>query len=229
MNRFSRNSRRGILVLVLILLLLTTETARSAQFTSPSWQIVSSTSPGTNYNELTSVAASSPTDVWAVGYYSNNLSEYPNSSVIEHFNGKAWSIFPSPVVGTSSSLSGVTAVSSSNAWAVGGYWNGTSWSIIPSPNIGRGGNSLDTVSVLSADNIWAAGVYVKIPTAAYQTETQHWNGTSWSVVTSPNVPGAHLNELEGLTAINAQDVWTVGFYEASGNIVTEMLTENYCC
>src|SRR5438105_3286110 len=47
-------------------------------------------------------------------------------------------------------LNGVSATSSTDAWAVGSYtvgtaantlaehWNGTSWSVVPSPNVGSG-------------------------------------------------------------------------------------------
>jgi hypothetical protein len=44
-----------------------------------------------------------------------------------------------------------------------------------------------------------------------QTLVEHWNGTQWSVVSSPN-PGTNYDSLEGVAAISASDVWAVGAY-----------------
>ena len=42
-----------------------------------------------------------------------------------------------------------------------------------------------------------------------QTLIEHWNGTTWSVVASPNV-GTQLNGLNGVTAVSTSDIWAVG-------------------
>src|SRR6266851_2917489 len=67
-------------------------------------------------------------------------------TLIEHWNGKQWSIVPSPNVSGSTSdiLNGVEEVSARNIWAVGVFftrsagglpliehWNGVQWSIVP--------------------------------------------------------------------------------------------------
>ena len=62
-----------------------------------SWSQVASPSPGTRDNTLTAVAGSAPNDVWAVGY-SRDL-PYGNRarhSLIEHYDGTAWSRVPEP-------------------------------------------------------------------------------------------------------------------------------------
>ena len=85
-----------------------------------SWTQVASPSPGTRDNTLTDVAGSAPNDLWAVGY-SRDL-PYGNRarhSLIEHYDGSAWSRVPSPDVDTQTVLYGVAALSSTNAWAVG--------------------------------------------------------------------------------------------------------------
>src|SRR5262249_7387823 len=43
----------------------------------------------------------------------------------------------------------------------------------------------------------------------FQTLTEHWNGTAWSVVPSPNVGAGH-NYLNAVAAVAANDVWAVG-------------------
>jgi hypothetical protein len=46
----------------------------------------------------------------------------------------------------------------------------------------------------------------------------HWDGTSWSIVPSPNpnekIP-IHGNRLNGIAAISANDIWAVGTNEHS--------------
>ena len=41
---------------------------------------------------------------------------------------------------------------------------------------------------------------------------EHWDGTTWSVVPSPNV-GASTNELSALSALTINNIWAVGYYE----------------
>ena len=133
-----------------------------------------------------------------------------------------WSVVPSPNGSSSSALSGVAVVSASNIWAVGSsgnqmsgaqtlieHWNGTSWSVVTSPNPGSIYNTLYGVTAVSASNIWAVGYYVKT-TGVTLTLIEHWNGTSWSVVTSPS-PASGNNELFSVSAASASSIWTVGF------------------
>src|SRR5689334_8391998 len=85
-----------------------------------SWTQVASPSPGTRDNTLSAVAGSAPNDVWAVGY-SHDL-PYGNRalhSLIEHYDGSAWTRVPSPDLDVQTVLNGVVALSSNDAWAVG--------------------------------------------------------------------------------------------------------------
>jgi hypothetical protein len=40
------------------------------------------------------------------------------------------------------------------------------------------------------------------------TLTEHWDGSKWTRVDSPNIPSA--DHLMGISAISSSDVWTVG-------------------
>jgi hypothetical protein len=78
-----------------------------------------------------------------------------------------------PLTVTNHELYGVSADSSTDAWAVGCdydsttstdstrimHWNGTVWSKVKSPNPGTSGACLSGVSALSATDAWAAGTY----------------------------------------------------------------------
>jgi len=72
------------------------------------------------------------------------------------------------------------------------------WKVVPSPNAGLA-LSLTGVTALSASDIWAVG-YSHSSSGVEQTLTEHWNGTTWSLVPSPTNPGAV-----------SSDVWAVGF------------------
>ena len=103
------------------------------------------------------------TSAWAVG---NTTTAHGTAALIEHWNGTAWTLMPSPALGGHGFLAGVTALSGTSAWAVGGTfhrqqrmqtvterWNGTSWALVPSPAKGL----LGSVTATSARNAWAVG------------------------------------------------------------------------
>ncbi len=192
------------------------------------WSIVSSPISGTS-SSLQGVAATSPGDVWAVGYYIDSTTGY-DGRLIEHWDGSSWSIVSAPSPGLSSFFYGVTALSSSDVWAVGAYvpsvgvvstlvehWDGTSWSVVASPNPSVGTYSpLQSVAAISPNDVWAVG-YASISGSGYQTLAEHWNGASWSIIPSPNA-GTH-SVLYGVATISSSDVWAVG--DDSTNTLTE--------
>ena len=186
------------------------------------WSVVPSPNPNVVPSGLSAVAAVSANDVWAVGSSGNQMSGA--LTLIEHWNGTSWSVVTSVNPGSIyNTLYGVTAVSTTNVWAVGYYvnttgvtqtliehWNGTSWSVVTSPSPATGNNELFSVSAVSASSIWAVGFLTNnSSTPIDQTLIEHWNGTSWSVVKSPN-PGSSSNHLNGVTAVSTSDVWAVG-------------------
>jgi photosystem II stability/assembly factor-like uncharacterized protein len=132
-----------------------------------------------------------------------------------------WNVVPSPNGNESrgSILEAVAAVSATDVWAVGGgqlggsktlieHWDGAHWSVVTSPNPGSNYEDLFGVTAVSASDVWAVGHDGNAGGVA-QTLTEHWNGSRWSVVTSPN-PGSGGNTLFGVAAISASDVWAVG-------------------
>ena len=45
-----------------------------------------------------------------------------------------------------------------------------------------------------------------------QTLVEHWDGSAWSLVFKPDDPGSYENELDVVTADQANDVWATGNY-----------------
>lgn len=132
-----------------------------------------------------------------------------------------WRIVPSPnqTQYDESTLNAVSAPSSSVAWAMGGsitdgiaeqslieQWNGGAWHIIANPSR----ISFSSMVAVSPDDVWAAG-YNRTPRAEFTfvSQFEHWNGTRWSTVPSPNSNRPN-NFVLGMAAVSANDVWAVG-------------------
>src|SRR5439155_10420175 len=84
------------------------------------------------------------------------------------------------------------------------------WSIVASPNPGTTQNNLLGVTCVSASDCWAVGSYVA-GSGAPRTLIEHWDGTVWAVVSSPNASLPN-NVLAGVTCVSASDCWAVGYY-----------------
>jgi len=176
---------------------------------------------------LTAVAATSLRNAWAVGF--TNLLNH--STIIEHWNGVAWKLVPSPQPpkGKFSTLDDVAATSRNDAWAVGyetigpgsnsrsliEHWNGTNWKQVPSPSITTPGgeqiqNGLSGVTAISVNNVWAVGDYI-VGSGSAQTLIEHWSGTKWAIVPSPDPQGQFSPTfLGGVAAISPTDIFAVG-------------------
>jgi hypothetical protein len=146
--------------------------------------------------------------------------------------GSGWQVVPSPSIGNlDNNLDAVSAGSASDAWAVGNYypqgspnvlatlaehWDGSSWTAYPLPDVGPNENTLLGVSDESSGKAWAVGYYVNAE-YAQQALVEHYDGSSWHVITVPE-PGAGGNILYGVTALSDNDVWAVGGEEDANGI-----------
>jgi hypothetical protein len=170
--------------------------------------------PPTDVPILESVTATSASDVWAAGgIVINNQAEFP---LFEHFNGTSWT---ATAAGFSETLMfGVSADATNDVWAVGIggsalHYDGKTWSPVTVPIPGSGQNALFGVKALTPNDAWAVGFYVKDAnqTRPEITLIEHWDGTSWRFISSPNPGGSNKNNfLRGITAVSAKDVWAYG-------------------
>jgi hypothetical protein len=66
---------------------------------------------------------------------------------------------------------------------------------------------------VSSTDVWAVGYTFNgsVSNSQSRTLTLHWNGAAWSVVPSPNTSNPE-NQLLGVVAIAANDVWAVGHW-----------------
>ncbi len=169
------------------------------------------------------IAAVTDDDVWAVGSaYTSPGTVVPLAA---HWDGQTWHLLPTHVTNVFTQLLGVTALASDDVWAVGSttisasftqtlieHWDGTNWQRVPGPNVTDENNYLYAVSALSASDIWAAG-YSQGYEGSALTLTEHWDGSRWSIVTSPD-PSRFSNVLTSVAAVSPDDAWAVGVIAA---------------
>ena len=186
----------------------------SYHWNGSAWSIVATPTLGVS-SALLAVSASTATDAWAVGF--SILGRHDDGTLIEHWNGTAWSVNSSLVVtGFVAELTGVADLSPTNAWAVGTgngaileHWNGSAWTsvTVPDPDFTPGAGQ--SISAVSATDIWVVGTTVNTTTGTTTAEALHFNGTAWAVVPMQQ-PGTNTPTIAAVTAISATDAWAVG-------------------
>jgi hypothetical protein len=182
---------------------------------------------------VSDLAAVSSDDAWAVGYFDDE-SGGPNVLTL-HWDGTAWANVPAP--GTDkrfNSFTAVAATASNDVWAVGNWatgsaggtlvehWDGDAWTIVPSPDsdpeplIGASYSWLSGVAALATNDVWAVGSAQNVsPAGPSNTLVEHWDGTAWTIVPSPDVPadtGDAYDHLSSVAAASPNDIWAVGDY-----------------
>jgi hypothetical protein len=204
------------------------------------WSVIPSPNPGKGGDFLAGISVVNAHLAWAVGQYQNNPID-DEQALIEQWNGKAWSVVPSPNTGGPVKfLFGVAAVDATTAWAVGfdtaqdssiahtliEQWNGQVWTVVPSPNSGTGSNVLYGIAASSANDAWAVGDDKVSATGVVDTLIEHWDGRSWSVVPSPNLPNGN-SILAGITTVDANTAWAVGYAADSATTLSQTLVERW--
>jgi hypothetical protein len=100
---------------------------------------------------------------------------------------------------------GVIAIALPLQWLKAGEWQ-----VISSPNGANLVNELHGVSAISENDVWAVGTSYNTERSLSTTLIEHWNGSRWSVIQSPN-PSSSVNVLNAVATVSANDVWAVGF------------------
>jgi hypothetical protein len=199
-----------------------------------SWKRAASPDPAgfSRDNFLSGIAVTSPSNAWAVGYYTVN--GLVTRTLIERWNGRAWKqvASPSPVSGAFNGLGAVAAISSSNAWATGSYfngvtdkillehWNGKSWkrAAVQDPTGSADFSDLAEVAVVSRSSAWIDGEYYG--TGPAKTLIEHWNGKAWAQQSSPSPGGNSASYLHAIDALSSANAWAVGDYDSGASNLT---------
>ena len=96
------------------------------------------------------------------------------------------------------------------------HWQGSSWAKVATPSPGTRDNTLLSVAGTSPADLWAVGWSRNLPygNRTKQSLVLHWNGSTWSRVTSPNLGAQTV--LKDVIALSPTDAWAVGYASGSG-------------
>jgi hypothetical protein len=142
MYRFAKSVVIGLLGAALTFVPASARTSNDASpagTTCGVWSQVASPNSGGSDNTLGGVAATSPTDAWAVGNFAPNSKTGFALTLAEHWDGVSWKIVLTPNVGSlSNNLFAVAALAPNDAWAVGNYIGSDCCRPGPERRLGRG-------------------------------------------------------------------------------------------
>ena len=140
-------------------------------------------------------------EAWTVGYRARR-------PLIEHWDGKRWTIVPGAPV-KEGILYAVAARSASDVWAVGVrgadefsgsaivmHWDGRRWSLVKVP---KGARRLNAVTTVGERDVWVAG----------DSDVLKWNGLGWRRADIP-FHGPPGDSVYGIDGTSSKDVWAVG-------------------
>ena len=196
------------------------------------WKLMTSPNTGqatkpVTANRLSSVSCTSVTNCFAVGYATLNASLTSITTLTEHWDGRTWTIVPSPNRAKSAEnrLESVSCATSTNCIAVGRSalypysttpdnhtlterWNGAAWSIVPSPDGVSGFGDLASTSCTNAKACIAAGTADRISQSSSLIES--WNGAAWKRIPSVDPTSATHSALRGVSCTSPGSCYAVG-------------------
>ncbi len=184
-----------------------------------------SPSAGTTHDQIISIGASSTTNAWAAGNESVSCGTW--QPVTYHNDGSGWTkyLISYNCANYPYNLNGIVTSSSTNAWAVGGYYpgfgstlayhwtGGSSWSLVTSDNpdgtSSTKRNKLLGVALDGSGTPWAVGAYggngsQQVPLI------EKWNGSKFANQ-SPALPSGTLNgSLKAISFSSSTNGWAIG-------------------
>jgi hypothetical protein len=185
---------------------------------------------------IAGLAASSTSDVWAVGSRISGGVPPTVHTFALHWDGGQWSTVKTPNRTTGSSavnsLQGVTTTGPSSAWAVGFsgvfgssssnrtlvlHWDGRTWARQGSPNPGAGGDFLNGVTSVTPALGWAVGSEAGSDSVAHPLILVR-HGTAWTKDAPPSLDQPAT--LHSVSATSTSAAWAVGI---SGKKVSHTL------
>jgi hypothetical protein len=189
------------------------------------WSIVNSapTDPTDGVILMGSTCTSS-WNCWSVGGDFTDLNNGQPGALFEHWDGSSWSVQSNgqPAGLQASLVWGVSCVTASDCWAVGGqqangdtggpeslteHWNGSTWSDTGAPNPE---GYLFSVSCTTTSDCWAVGSDTDDNGNPTNGVIDHWDGSTWTVAqTQPS--GQTYDQFNSVTCTDASNCWAVGF------------------
>jgi hypothetical protein len=185
--------------------------------------------PGAASSSLNGVACASRSACIAVGATTSRSRTMV--TLAERWNGHTWRIQPTPSPAGGGALNSVSCTSRSACTAVGGTAsgrvlaersNGSTWTIQPTPNpAGAMASFLLAVSCTSPSACIAAGAYFTTSSQSgpVRSLAERWNGKRWTILPTPNPPGAVQSFLGGVSCTSPSACTAIGEQHSAAGIV----------
>jgi hypothetical protein len=177
-----------------------TETALVEREVDSTWTIIPSPGVSGSETSLQAIDCTTGSECTAGGFtYSYGANSFTAATLVEREVGGTWTVVPSPDPPdtTYDGFGGVACVTASRCLATGSAGSATSidtlaesgvgprWTIVPSPDESGPLSALGAISCATAVSCMSVGNHqpgngTRLPLA------EQWDGTSWSVVTTPN-------------------------------------------
>ena len=149
----------------------------------------------------------------------------PSASPTTRSCTPTWDVVRSANPGeAATTLLGVTAVTSAEAWAVGGLgqpeippavaihrWDGDRWGAVAGPSPGTTLNELRAVDASEPNDVWAVGSVGDPAASLERALVLHWDGTAWTDVGIGRATGGGKSALVDIEGVSPTDLWTVGY------------------
>jgi hypothetical protein len=198
------------------------------RFDGSSWSVLKTQNgSGDAADYFEGALALSDTDVWAVGAKQTASRSNPRT-LAEHWNGRTWAVVATDnLTHYGNVLSGVAGSGRDDIWAVGQaqattsgalaeHWDGRKWKAMPLPGP-SGLSGLSAVTEVAPNDVWAVGSTLSTSPPGVFTLIEHWDGSGWTVVKSPNVKRRFWNSLNGVSHSSSTDVWAAGYWETQSS------------
>jgi hypothetical protein len=204
------------------------ETAVVEKWTSPTWALESIPIPkGATSSQLDGVDCIWSNFCVAVGRYTTSGGS--TKSLAMFWNGTNWSLqtLTDPAGAVETGLLDVTCTKTPSACTAVGSWedsakdqftlayrfDGSSWTLQSTPNPSGSTESIFVgVSCATASSCTAVGTWIKSG-ESFETLAEEWNGSSWSVQSTPNPTGATASVLLGASCRGTSCIavgWSAG-------------------
>ncbi len=138
---------------------------------------------------------------------------------------RSWAEVPGPSPSTGSIL-GLATLSDTDVWSVGyhlvngsnvvltQHWDGTAWREVPVQMPTNPYSFFTGSTAVSSSDVWAVGYSVDEDGIVLSNLIEHWDGFTWQIVASPNVPFRN-NLINAVDAVSSDDIWAVGVVDTT--------------
>jgi hypothetical protein len=184
------------------------------------WSVVKTVDAGANGNQFYAVKALASNSVYAVGQQAG--AGFPNQALVEHWDGKTWSVVAAPADASTALPLGVTATASSLTFVgeqetdTAPYTNYVvagspgSLSIQSTPNAGSGENDLFATATANDGTTFAVGWDINTNSGNHDPLILHGVNGTWSIDSTPNPTTGGDSGFAAVSPIPGGGLWAVG-------------------